>query len=58
VSDYLGLIFSCVWESASLMKTRQGVSRQERQVLFLSAGPETGIYIFSSGDVIHFADCT
>jgi hypothetical protein len=46
VSDYLGLIFSCVWESASLMKTRQGVSRQERQVLFLSAGPETGIYIF------------
>jgi hypothetical protein len=45
-----------VWESASLMKTRQGVSRQERQVLFLSAGLEPGIYTFSSGDVIHFAD--
>jgi hypothetical protein len=37
-SDYLGLIFCvCVWD-ASLLKMRQGASRQDREFSFLSAG--------------------
>ena len=35
--------FLGVWESASLVKTRQGASRQERRLSLLSAGFECGI---------------
>jgi hypothetical protein len=57
-SDYLGLISLCVWETASLVKTRQGASRQEREFSLLSAGFEVWDLIDASNGVIRIYGCT